>query len=105
MRIFAILCRRAGSKRRIRQAFAAKLGQEKASELHKSNFQSVRRLKVETAHERPLNRIESVEKAGEQKFNKKGNAMNDKITNWTKADDAMVENAIRRGATRRELLN
>ncbi|TCU07808.1 ABC transporter substrate-binding protein [Rhizobium sullae] len=30
--------------------------------------------------------------------------MNDKITNWTKADDMMVENAIRRGATRRELL-
>ena len=30
--------------------------------------------------------------------------MNDKITNWTKADDAMVETAIRRGATRRELL-
>jgi peptide/nickel transport system substrate-binding protein len=30
--------------------------------------------------------------------------MNDKITNWTKSDDAMVENAIRRGATRRELL-
>jgi peptide/nickel transport system substrate-binding protein len=26
------------------------------------------------------------------------------ITNWTAADDAMVENAIRRGATRRELL-
>ncbi len=23
---------------------------------------------------------------------------------WTKADDAMVENAIRRGATRRELM-
>ena len=30
--------------------------------------------------------------------------MNDKITNWTSADDAMVENAIRRGASRRELL-
>ncbi|EJK81311.1 ABC transporter substrate-binding protein [Agrobacterium sp. SHOUNA12C] len=30
--------------------------------------------------------------------------MNDKITNWTSADDAMVENAIRRGATRRDLL-
>ncbi len=30
--------------------------------------------------------------------------MSDKITNWTKSDDAMVENAIRRGATRRELL-
>jgi peptide/nickel transport system substrate-binding protein len=30
--------------------------------------------------------------------------MTDKITNWTKADDAMVENAIRRGATRRDLL-
>lgn len=27
-----------------------------------------------------------------------------KLTNWTKPDDAMVENAIRRGATRRELL-
>src|SRR5437879_2128701 len=26
------------------------------------------------------------------------------ITNWTSADDAMVENAIRRGASRRELL-
>jgi len=30
--------------------------------------------------------------------------MTDKITNWTKADDAMVENAIRHGATRRDLL-
>ncbi|MDR6903033.1 ABC transporter substrate-binding protein [Rhizobium miluonense] len=30
--------------------------------------------------------------------------MNDKIMNWTTSDDAMVENAIRRGATRRELL-
>lgn len=30
--------------------------------------------------------------------------MNDKIMNWTASDDAMVENAIRRGATRRELL-
>jgi peptide/nickel transport system substrate-binding protein len=30
--------------------------------------------------------------------------MNDKILNWTASDDAMVENAIRRGATRRELL-
>ncbi|WP_287884739.1 ABC transporter substrate-binding protein [Paracoccus sp. (in: a-proteobacteria)] len=31
--------------------------------------------------------------------------MNDReITNWTRADDAMVENAIRRGASRRELL-
>lgn len=30
--------------------------------------------------------------------------MNDKITNWTRSDDAMVETAIRRGATRRELL-
>ena len=30
--------------------------------------------------------------------------MTDKINNWTSADDAMVENAIRRGATRRELL-
>ncbi|PDT14779.1 ABC transporter substrate-binding protein [Rhizobium sp. J15] len=30
--------------------------------------------------------------------------MSDKITNWTASDDAMVENAIRRGATRRELL-
>jgi peptide/nickel transport system substrate-binding protein len=30
--------------------------------------------------------------------------MTDKITNWTSADDAMVENAIRRGASRRELL-
>lgn len=26
------------------------------------------------------------------------------VTNWTRADDAMVENAIRRGASRRELL-
>ncbi|HEX9856760.1 MAG TPA: ABC transporter substrate-binding protein, partial [Paracoccaceae bacterium] len=26
------------------------------------------------------------------------------MTNWTRADDAMVESAIRRGATRRELL-
>ncbi|MCA2434330.1 ABC transporter substrate-binding protein [Rhizobium leguminosarum] len=31
--------------------------------------------------------------------------MNDKITNWTRSDDAMVETAIRRGATRRELLH
>ncbi|AYD03522.1 ABC transporter substrate-binding protein [Neorhizobium sp. NCHU2750] len=31
--------------------------------------------------------------------------MHDKITNWTASDDAMVENAIRRGATRRELLS
>jgi peptide/nickel transport system substrate-binding protein len=31
--------------------------------------------------------------------------MNDKITNWTRSDDAMVENAISRGATRRELLH
>ncbi|RVM72905.1 ABC transporter substrate-binding protein, partial [Sinorhizobium meliloti] len=30
--------------------------------------------------------------------------MNDKITNWTRSDDALVETAIRRGATRRELL-
>jgi len=30
--------------------------------------------------------------------------MTDKITNWTSADDAIVESAIRRGATRRELL-
>ncbi|MGG7516716.1 ABC transporter substrate-binding protein [Allorhizobium undicola] len=31
--------------------------------------------------------------------------MHNKITNWTASDDAMVENAIRRGATRRELLS
>lgn len=31
--------------------------------------------------------------------------MDTKITNWTRDDDAMVENAIRRGATRRELLH
>jgi peptide/nickel transport system substrate-binding protein len=30
--------------------------------------------------------------------------MTDKLTNWTTADDAMVEQAIRRGATRRDLL-
>lgn len=37
--------------------------------------------------------------------NNKGNVMTDKqTTNWTGADDAMVENAIRRGATRRELM-
>ncbi|MFT4002432.1 MAG: ABC transporter substrate-binding protein [Rhizobium sp.] len=30
--------------------------------------------------------------------------MNDKIINWTASDDTMIENAIRRGATRRELL-
>ncbi|MDL2405790.1 ABC transporter substrate-binding protein [Rhizobium calliandrae] len=30
--------------------------------------------------------------------------MTEKISNWTSADDAMVENAIRRGATRRDLL-
>ena len=26
------------------------------------------------------------------------------VTNWTRSDDAMVENAIRRGASRRDLL-
>ncbi len=31
--------------------------------------------------------------------------MHNRITNWTASDDAMVENAIRRGATRRELLS
>ncbi|MBP1860308.1 ABC transporter substrate-binding protein [Rhizobium herbae] len=31
--------------------------------------------------------------------------MNDRTLNWTPSDDAMVENAIRRGATRRELLH
>ncbi|WP_413204928.1 ABC transporter substrate-binding protein [Rhodospirillum sp. A1_3_36] len=30
--------------------------------------------------------------------------MTDKITNWTMADDAMVKNAIRRGASRRDVL-
>ena len=30
--------------------------------------------------------------------------MTDKITNWTRSDDAMVEDAIRRGASRRDLL-
>lgn len=30
--------------------------------------------------------------------------MSEKITNWTSSDDQMIENAIRRGATRRELL-
>ncbi|MFK0161698.1 ABC transporter substrate-binding protein [Rhizobium sp. NPDC090279] len=30
--------------------------------------------------------------------------MTDRIVNWTNADEAMVENAIRRGATRRDLL-
>ncbi|MCO4318960.1 ABC transporter substrate-binding protein [Phyllobacterium sp. 21LDTY02-6] len=30
--------------------------------------------------------------------------MNEKITDWTSSDDRMIENAIRRGATRRELL-
>ncbi|ANM14794.1 dipeptide ABC transporter substrate-binding protein (plasmid) [Rhizobium sp. N324] len=35
----------------------------------------------------------------------KGNEMNSKITNWTSSDDAMIETAIRRGATRRELLH
>ena len=30
--------------------------------------------------------------------------MSDKIANWSSRDDAMVENAIRRGANRRELL-
>ena len=30
--------------------------------------------------------------------------MKDRVTNWTASDDATVENAIRRGATRRELL-
>jgi peptide/nickel transport system substrate-binding protein len=30
--------------------------------------------------------------------------MTDQITNWTSTDDAIVESAIRRGATRRELL-
>lgn len=31
--------------------------------------------------------------------------MTDRINNWTAADDLMIESAIRRGATRRELLN
>jgi hypothetical protein len=31
--------------------------------------------------------------------------MSDRITNWTRSDDAAVEQAIRRGATRRELLH
>ncbi|MNU41542.1 Glutathione-binding protein GsiB precursor [compost metagenome] len=31
--------------------------------------------------------------------------MHNRITNWTASDDAMVEDAIRRGATRRELLS
>jgi peptide/nickel transport system substrate-binding protein len=31
--------------------------------------------------------------------------MNSKITNWANSDDAMLENAVRRGATRRELLH
>lgn len=35
---------------------------------------------------------------------KKGNGMTDKVTNWTKSDDARVEDAIRRGASRRDLL-
>jgi len=30
--------------------------------------------------------------------------MDNKVTNWDKSDDALVENAIRRGASRRELL-
>ncbi|WP_237152196.1 ABC transporter substrate-binding protein [Oryzibacter oryziterrae] len=30
--------------------------------------------------------------------------MSDKITNWTRSDDAMVEGAIRRGASRRDLM-
>jgi peptide/nickel transport system substrate-binding protein len=30
--------------------------------------------------------------------------MTDRIANWTQSDDAMVENAIRRGASRRELM-
>jgi peptide/nickel transport system substrate-binding protein len=34
----------------------------------------------------------------------RGTAMSEKITNWTSSDDRMIENAIRRGATRRELL-
>lgn len=39
-----------------------------------------------------------------QKPHKKGNDMTDEITNWTKTDDARVEDAIRRGASRRDLL-
>lgn len=35
----------------------------------------------------------------------KGKTMSDRITNWTRSDDAAVEQAIRRGATRRELLH
>jgi peptide/nickel transport system substrate-binding protein len=31
-------------------------------------------------------------------------SMSDTITNWTRSDDAMVENAIRRGASRRDLM-
>jgi peptide/nickel transport system substrate-binding protein len=34
----------------------------------------------------------------------KGNDVSDKIANWTKSDDAMVAAAIRRGASRRDLM-
>src|SRR4029079_11397224 len=36
--------------------------------------------------------------------NEKGNDMSDTITRWSRSDDAMVENALRRGASRRDLL-
>ncbi|WP_460452148.1 ABC transporter substrate-binding protein [Alsobacter sp. SYSU BS001988] len=42
---------------------------------------------------------------GEVNDRRKGNLVTDNTNaNWTKRDDAMVENAIRRGATRRELI-
>jgi peptide/nickel transport system substrate-binding protein len=39
-----------------------------------------------------------------QNRSKKGNDMTDKVNNWTKSDDARVEDAIRGGASRRDLL-
>lgn len=37
-------------------------------------------------------------------YQKKGTYMTELPTNWTKTDDSFIENAIRRGASRRELL-
>src|ERR1700741_3657661 len=50
-------------------------------------------------HREPLDCNEA-----EGETSEKGNDMSDTITRWSRSDDAMVENAIRRGASRRDLL-
>jgi peptide/nickel transport system substrate-binding protein len=45
-----------------------------------------------------------VPRGSEVNESRKGNLVTKIIKDWTKADEAMVENAIRRGATRRELM-